>query len=666
MGFGAYFSAPDIHEPGYRDLTRPLSETFLGQPERAEWAGFLDLMEAQVTEVCTEYGELFSWWWDIGFGDQWPVERFHELVRRLQPGCLINDRLGGLAAGVAPELAADFLTPEQSIPRAIPRRSTLHQIDPVSLFAIIQRDDWEAVVDQIAPVVQASLSAPADPSLPADDDVLAWEACHTFGGQWAWAPELPTCKTGAEIITSLVEVASRGGNLLMNVGPRPDGTVQAEFQTALREVGDWLSDHGDGIYGTTFGPVQGQDGVRSTATADHLYLHLVGDAAEPRRAGARGRAHHGRPRPRPGRAGHAVGRRRGPRGRPRAGTSPPGRDDRRAGSPAGMAVITDLVVHDVRFPTSEFLDGSDAMNPDPDYSAAYAELRTDDPDLTGWGMTFTIGRGNEVCGAAIEAFRSHVVGRRPRRPRGRSRLHLPGPDRRQPDALAGPREGCGPPGHRSAGQRAVGPAVPPGRPAPLEVPRRPLARAGGAGRRLPPHLRRALARRRPSTSCEAQAATKPEREVALLADGYPAYITSAGWLGYDDDKIRARCQEAIADGWTALKMKVGRDLADDLRRARLIRSEIGPDRRLMLDANQVWDVDEAITNVQALAAVDPWWIEEPTSPDDILGHAADPRRSRAGPRRHRRALPEPGGVQAAVPGRRRSTSASSTAAGSAA
>ncbi len=275
VAFGAYFSAPDIHDPGYRDLTRPLPETFLGQPERAEWAGFLDVMEAQVTELCTRYGALFSWWWDIGFGDQWPVERFHALVRRLQPDCLINDRLGGLAAGIAPELAADFLTPEQSIPRAIPRRSTLHQIDPVSLFAVIQRDDWEAVVDQIAPVVQASLAAPVDATLPAADDALPWEACHTFGGQWAWAPDLPRCKTGAEIITNLVEVASRGGNLLMNVGPRPDGTIQPEFDAALREVGDWLAAHGDAIYGTTFGPVQGHDRLRSTANADHGYLHVL-------------------------------------------------------------------------------------------------------------------------------------------------------------------------------------------------------------------------------------------------------------------------------------------------------------------------------------------------------------------------------------------------------
>jgi L-fuconate dehydratase len=119
-----------------------------------------------------------------------------------------------------------------------------------------------------------------------------------------------------------------------------------------------------------------------------------------------------------------------------------------------------------------------------------------------------------------------------------------------------------------------------------------------------------------------QAPSKAEREARLREEGYPAYITSAGWLGYDDDKIRQRCREAIQDGWVAFKMKVGRSTHDDLRRARIIRDEIGPYRLLMMDANQVWDVGQAIEQMRTLAAVDPYWIEEPTSPDDILGHAA--------------------------------------------
>ena len=283
--------------------------------------------------------------------------------------------------------------------------------------------------------------------------------------------------------------------------------------------------------------------------------------------------------------------------------------------------ITDLVVHDVRFPTSELLDGSDAMNPDPDYSAAYAELRTDDPALTGWGMTFTIGRGNELCTAAIEAFRPHVVGRSlaeleadlgaiATNLTSDSQLRWLGPEKgvvhlataalvnAQWDLLA-----------RRAGKPLWKYLV--------DLTPEQVVQAVDFR-----HLTDVLTPEVALELLRAQVPGKADREGRLLAEGYPAYITSAGWLGYDDDKIRARCQEAIAEGWDALKMKVGRDLADDLRRARLIRSEIGPDRLLMLDANQVWDVPEAIANMATLAAVDPYWIEEPTSPDDILGHAA--------------------------------------------
>lgn len=285
-----------------------------------------------------------------------------------------------------------------------------------------------------------------------------------------------------------------------------------------------------------------------------------------------------------------------------------------------MTTITDLVVSDVRFPTSEFLDGSDAMNPDPDYSAAYVELLTDDPGLRGYGMTFTIGRGNDLCCAAIDAFRHCVVGRRledleadlgsiATALTSDSQLRWLGPEKgvvhlataalvnAQWDLLA-----------RRAGM-------------PLWkylVELSPDQVVSAIDFR---HLTDELTPQEARALLAAQALTKADREAALLAEGYPAYITSAGWLGYDDDKVRTQCRAAIADGWEALKMKVGRDVADDLRRAMLIRSEIGPDRKLMLDANQVWDVGDSIANVKALAEVDPYWIEEPTSPDDILGHA---------------------------------------------
>lgn len=285
-----------------------------------------------------------------------------------------------------------------------------------------------------------------------------------------------------------------------------------------------------------------------------------------------------------------------------------------------MATITGYRTHDVRFPTSELLDGSDAMNPDPDYSAACVELLTDDPALSGFGMTFTIGRGNQLCVAAIEALVGNVVG-----------LDL---DELEADRLAiatrltndsqirwlGPEKGV----VHLATAALVN--------AQWDL----LARRAGKPlwqylAELSPtelvaavdfrHISDALSPAAALTLLERAEPGRAERTERLLAEGYPAYITSAGWLGYDDDKIRSQCRTALAAGWTSFKMKVGRDLADDLRRARLVRSEIGPDCRLMVDANQVWDVDEAIEWVKGLAEVDLWWIEEPTSPDDILGHA---------------------------------------------
>jgi L-fuconate dehydratase len=306
-----------------------------------------------------------------------------------------------------------------------------------------------------------------------------------------------------------------------------------------------------------------------------------------------------------------------------------------------MATITGVRVHDVRFPTSVLLDGSDAMNPDPDYSAAYVELVTDDPDLRGCGMTFTIGRGNELCCAAIEALGGHVVGRsldELEADRGAIATRLTGDSQLR---WLGPEKGV----IHLATAALVN--------AQWDL----LARRAGVPlwdylSALSPseivaavdfrHISDALSPEQALALLEDRVPGRAQRRDALLRDGYPAYITSAGWLGYPDDKIRSQCRAALAEGWTAFKMKVGRDLADDLRRARLVRAEIGPDARLMLDANQVWDVDEAIEWVKALAEVDPWWIEEPTSPDDVLGHAriraAVPTRVVTGEHAHNRVM----------------------------
>ncbi|MDQ2965410.1 MAG: L-fuconate dehydratase [Chloroflexota bacterium] len=287
-----------------------------------------------------------------------------------------------------------------------------------------------------------------------------------------------------------------------------------------------------------------------------------------------------------------------------------------------MSTITTLDVFDVRFPTSRSLDGSDAMNPDPDYSAAYVVLRTDaDDGLEGHGLTFTIGRGTEVVVVAVRALEPLVVGR-------------------SVDALARDMGGFWRDLVGDSQLRWIGPekgAIHLATAAVVNAVWDLLAKRAGKPLwkllvDLPPsalvdlvdfrYLTDALTPDEAITIVERAARGRAGREAELLRDGYPAYTTSVGWLGYDDDKIRRLCREALADGWTRFKLKVGADLDDDIRRMRIVREEIGPDRMLAVDANQRWDVPVAIDWMAALAPFDPYWIEEPTSPDDILGHAA--------------------------------------------
>jgi L-fuconate dehydratase len=274
----------------------------------------------------------------------------------------------------------------------------------------------------------------------------------------------------------------------------------------------------------------------------------------------------------------------------------------------------------LRFPTSTFLDGSDAMNPDPDYSAAYVILETDHPQgLSGHGFTFTIGRGNELCVRAIEAFRPFIQGRSLeeivgdmggfwRSLAGDSQLRWVGPEKGVIHlALAAVINAIWDLWAKSA-RKPVWQLV-----ADLE----PQQIVGLIDFR---HLHDVLTPDEALAMLQRQAAGKDERAAQLRAEGYPAYTTSAGWLGYDDEKMRRLCRQALAQGWDHFKIKVGRDLDEDRRRCAIMRDELGPSRRLMIDANQVWEVDDAIRWVKALAPFDPWWIEEPLSPDDILGH----------------------------------------------
>jgi len=286
-----------------------------------------------------------------------------------------------------------------------------------------------------------------------------------------------------------------------------------------------------------------------------------------------------------------------------------------------MTKITGVDVYDVRFPTSLTADGSDAMNKDADYSAAYVVLRTDEQGVAGYGFTFTIGRGTDICVLAAQHRAAPLIGR-------------------DVDEIVGDLGGIYRELKRDSQLRWLGP----------EKGVEHLAMAAVmnavwdlAARRAGKPLWRLLADMTPEQLVDTadlkyltDAITR-EEAIALLTEiepgkeqriaeltetGYPCYTTSAGWLGYSDEKLRMLCQEAVDAGYRHIKLKVGGDLEEDIRRCRIAREVIGSDAKLMIDANQVWDVQEAIDWVKALAEFEPLWIEEPTSPDDVLGHAA--------------------------------------------
>lgn len=282
--------------------------------------------------------------------------------------------------------------------------------------------------------------------------------------------------------------------------------------------------------------------------------------------------------------------------------------------------ITGVDIRDVRFPTSRELAGSDAMNPDPDYSAAYVILETD-AGLCGHGLSFTLGRGTEIVVEAARAMRRLVQGRQLeefasdmgafwRRMTGDSQLRWIGPDK----------------GAIHLATAAIVNAVwdlwakAEGKPVwrlVADLPPREFVRLIDFR-----YLTDALTPDEALALLERQADGVAERTARMRAEGYPAYTTSAGWLGYADERIRGLCREGVQRGWTRFKIKVGRDLADDRRRCAIIREEIGAEGVLMTDANQVWDVGPAVAWMRELAPYRPHWIEEPTSPDDVLGHRA--------------------------------------------
>jgi alpha-L-fucosidase len=242
MPLGCYYSPPDMHHPAFRDSSKLAKENWNGEPERPEWPLYLDYMQLQLTELLTKYGPVALIWFDgLHHQEKYSGIRFTNLIRQLQPATLVNDRIG---------LPGDYETPEQFIPAGIPTKDVRFN------------------------AVDTSIQQKLKPTIPRPEDFQLWETCMTINNTWAYNMHDRDFKSAQFLIRSLVEVASRGGNFLLNVGPQPDGLIQPEFQERLRAIGDWLSVNGDSIYGTTYGPVQGMASLRTTAKDKRVYVHV--------------------------------------------------------------------------------------------------------------------------------------------------------------------------------------------------------------------------------------------------------------------------------------------------------------------------------------------------------------------------------------------------------
>lgn len=283
-----------------------------------------------------------------------------------------------------------------------------------------------------------------------------------------------------------------------------------------------------------------------------------------------------------------------------------------------MTRIIDLETFDLRFPTSDSLDGSDAMNPDPDYSAAYVVLKTDS-EYEGHGLTFTIGRGNDICVAAISAMKHLLVGieldwiredmgRFWRHITGDSQLRWIGPDKGAIHLATGAVVNAVWDLWAKEAKKPVWQLV-------AEMTSEEIVKLIDFR-----YLTDAITPDEAMDILIRNEDKKTERIEKLKVEGYPCYTTSAGWLGYSDEKLRRLCKEAKDAGFTHTKFKVGRSLDDDIRRLSIAREVLGDEINIMIDANQVWEVGQAIDWVQKLAFAKPFFIEEPTSPDDVMGH----------------------------------------------
>ncbi len=243
MPLGFYYSPPDMHHAGFRDTSKPVKNTWHGDPTRPEWATYLDYMEAQLRELLTEYGPVALIWFDgLDHQEKYKGQEVLDLIHHLQPATLVNNRIG---------VAGDFATPEQFIPDRIPTKSAANTLQ--------------------------GTTKPPEPTpapVPATDDFQLWETCMTINNTWAYNKNDTQFKSAKELIRDLVNVVSKGGNLLLDVGPTPEGTIQPEFVDRLQSIGEWMKVYGDSIYGTTYGPLQNLAFGKTTAKGKIVYIHV--------------------------------------------------------------------------------------------------------------------------------------------------------------------------------------------------------------------------------------------------------------------------------------------------------------------------------------------------------------------------------------------------------
>jgi alpha-L-fucosidase len=242
MPLGYYYSPPDMHHPCFRDTSKPAKDNWHGEPTRPEWPAYLHYMQMQLRELMCRYRSPVVIWFD-GLNHQEKYDGYEvvRMIREMSPGTLVNNRIG---------VPGDFGTPEQFVPDRIPVQGVE-----------IQGTDTSQ---------QKNLRA----GIPRGEDLRSWETCMTINETWAYNKNDTKFKSTQNLIRTLVDVASKGGNLLLNVGPTPEGTIQPEFQERLRGIGQWLAVNGDAIYGTTFGPLQNLSYGRTTAKGDVVYLHI--------------------------------------------------------------------------------------------------------------------------------------------------------------------------------------------------------------------------------------------------------------------------------------------------------------------------------------------------------------------------------------------------------